>query len=79
VIVVLAKRSSSMNKTSVANVVFGRPTESAYRMHILQLHCTVLTLAETECDRDTTVVLVMYSVQKHGMYLYKLLDVTFSW
>lgn len=58
-----------MNKISVANVVFGQPTKFSYRMLVLQVQCTVLTLAQTKCDRDTTAVLVIYSVQKHGMYL----------
>jgi hypothetical protein len=57
-----------MNKTCVANVDFGQLTKFAYRMHVLQVHCTVLTLAQTEYDSDTTAVLVIYCVQKHGMY-----------
>jgi hypothetical protein len=36
------------------------------RLHMLQVHHVVITLAQTECDRDTTAVLVMYGVQKHG-------------
>jgi hypothetical protein len=32
----------------------------------------VPTLIQTECESDTTAVLVMYSVQKHGRHLYEL-------
>jgi hypothetical protein len=44
-------------------------------MNILQVHRVVLTLAQSERDRDRIAVLVMYGVQKCGKYLYEQQDV----
>jgi hypothetical protein len=35
----------------------------------------MITLPQTEYDRDTTAVAVIYGVQKHGRYLYRLQDI----
>jgi hypothetical protein len=45
------------------------------RLHMLQVHHVVITLPRTECDRDTTVVVVIYGVLKHGRYLNSLQDI----
>jgi hypothetical protein len=38
-----------------------------------------LTLAQPECDSDTTALLVIYSVQKHERYLYELQAIWYLW
>jgi hypothetical protein len=49
--------------------------ESVDRMAVLQVRRVLLTLAQTEYDKDTTAVLVKYGVQTHGYRLYGLQDV----
>jgi hypothetical protein len=41
-------------------------------MPMLQVHRVILILAQSQCDRNTTAVLVLFAVQKHGSYLYEL-------
>jgi hypothetical protein len=44
-------------------------------MHVFQVQYIVLSLAHTECVKDTIPVLVMCGVQKHGKVLDMLNDV----
>jgi hypothetical protein len=46
-------RTFAVNVGSLADL-----TKSINRMQVLQVHHVVLTLAKSECDRDTTTILV---------------------
>lgn len=48
--------------------------KSVERTHVLQVPRMVLILAQIECDRVITGVLVTYGVQRHERYLYELQD-----
>jgi hypothetical protein len=67
VVSVLVKHDSSVNKSCAANVV---SSADCCRIHgentLLQVRCVALALAQADCDRHTTAVLIKYGVQEHG-------------
>lgn len=41
---------------------------------VFQVH-PLVTISQTEFDKDTTAALVIYSAQEHGRYLFELQDI----
>jgi hypothetical protein len=61
--------TSAVNAGSSADV--GKSTDTAC---VFQVH-PLVTISQTEFDKDTTGALVIYSVQEHGRYLFELQDI----
>lgn len=79
VIPVVVKHNSSVNTTSAVNAGSSADgAKSRGTVCVFQVH-PLVTVLQTEYDRDTTAALVIYSVQEHGRYLFELQDIWYWW